>query len=115
MPAQKGASREEIEITYDAVQNGKNHLFAIGINEYKDFTQLSNARKDIEDIAAILSTEYYFERQNIRLLCDNEATRGNIIDELDGLRRKIKAEDRLNCKKQNAKSKCVWQKMKRQK
>ena len=95
MPTQKGASREDIEITHDAVQNGKNHLFAIGINEYKDFAQLSNARKDIEDIAAILSTEYYFERQNIRLLCDNEATRGNIIDELDGLRRKIKAEDRL--------------------
>ncbi len=80
---------------FETLKTGKNHLFAIGINTYSDFNPLSNARKDIEDLAAILSEHYYFEPSNMQLICDEDATRGNIIDELNGLRAKIKDNDRL--------------------
>ena len=77
----------------DELKKGTNHLFAIGINTYKNFTRLNNAVKDVEDISNILVENYYFEQ--IGLLCDDEANRRNIINHLNGLRRKIKEEDRL--------------------
>ena len=76
-------------------KKGNNYLFAIGINTYQDFAPLSNARKDVEDVADVLVRDYYFERQNIRFLCDDEATKDNIIEELTGLSKKIKENDRL--------------------
>ncbi len=81
----------------DELKKGTNYLFAIGINTYdkKYFNPLNNARKDVEDIANVLVKDYYFEPQHIRLLCDQEATKANILDELDDFRKKIKHEDRL--------------------
>ncbi|MEO5582539.1 MAG: caspase family protein, partial [Saprospiraceae bacterium] len=77
------------------IKTGKNYLFAIGINTYQYFTPLLNARKDILDLSQLLVDQYYFEAQNVQLICDEEATKDNIIDQLDGLRRKVKPEDRL--------------------
>ena len=47
---------------------GKNHLFLIGISEYKDYPNiknLPNAKKDVEDFEKILTTKYCFEKNNI--------------------------------------------------
>jgi Caspase domain len=93
MPQNKGIGFPENSL--EEFKGGTNHLFAIGINAYEHFMPLSNARKDIEDISKVLVENYYFETQNIRLLCDEEATKDNIIDELDDLRKKVKSDDRL--------------------
>lgn len=79
----------------EEVKQGKNHLFAIGIDSYQYFTPLRNARKDIEDLAEVLVDQYDFEREDIQLICDQEATKDNIIDHLDGLRRKVGPGDKL--------------------
>ena len=94
MPQDKGIGRPQ-QPPIEQLKSGTNYLFAIGINTYENFTPLLNARKDIEDLAHVLGEHYYFDAQNIRLLCDADATRDNIIDELDGLRSKVKADDRL--------------------
>jgi hypothetical protein len=96
-PQDKGILKEDeiLQSPIEELKRGKNYLFAIGINTYKDFKPLSNARKDIEDVADVLVKNYYFERENIHLLCDDKATKDNILDELEGLRKKVKAEDRL--------------------
>ena len=91
---EKGIIRPTLE-PIEILQQGKNHFFAIGINTYEHFLPLSNARKDIEDIAHVLVEKYYFEKQNMRLIQDDEATRENIIDELDSLRSVVKEDDRL--------------------
>jgi Caspase domain len=79
----------------EELKRGTNYLLAIGINAYEHFTRLSNARKDIEDIAALLVKDYYFDPQNILFLCDEAATKDSIIDELDALSKKLKTDDRL--------------------
>jgi len=75
------------------LKKGKNYLFAIGINKYQHFTPLSNASKDIEDLAAILMEFYEFEHQEI--LLDEDATRSNIINKLNDLPEKVAPEDKL--------------------
>ncbi len=77
------------------LQKGKNYLLGIAVNNYQHFKKLRNARKDVEDLADVLAESYYFEREDIRLLCDAEATRENIIDELNALRYKMQPDDRL--------------------
>ncbi|MBK9930022.1 MAG: caspase family protein [Saprospiraceae bacterium] len=77
----------------EVLKQGKNHFFAIGISSYEQFTPLSNARKDIENLAQILKDDYSFEEQT--LLFDEEATRAKIINTLSELRRVIVPEDKL--------------------
>ncbi len=79
----------------EEIKQGKNHLFAIGIDSYQFFTPLRNARKDIEDLARVLVDQYAFEAEDIQLICDQDATKDNIIDKLDGLRRKVEPGDKL--------------------
>ena len=55
----------------DELKRGINYLFVIGINTYKNFKTLSNARKDIEDTADMLVKDYYFDRQNIQFLASS--------------------------------------------
>lgn len=94
----KSLNRSIPGLTQDLNENfvqGNNYLFAIGINNYQNFQPLVNARKDIEDLAGILEKEYNFEKENIRVLYDAEATKANIIDELENLRAKIRDKDSL--------------------
>jgi hypothetical protein len=78
---------------YETIKQGKNYLFAVGINKYQHFTPLSNASKDIEDLAAILKEFYEFDHQEI--LLDENATRSNIINKLNDLPEKVSPEDKL--------------------
>ena len=94
MPEEKAILKSPIT-PIEELKKGENHFFAIGINTYEHFVPLNNARKDVEDLANLLVEKYYFDNQYMRMLCDGEASKDNIIDELDGLRSKVKAEDRL--------------------
>ena len=80
---------------------GENHLFLIGISEYKDYPNikhLPNAKKDVEDFEKILTNKYCFENKNIIRLLNKDATAKAIIENFRKLKtdpEKIKSEDSL--------------------
>jgi hypothetical protein len=76
-------------------KSGKNYLFGIGIKEYTHFSRLPNARKDVEDIFALLNSKYRFDPILTQTLFDNEATRVNIISKLHKLADCLEEHDRL--------------------
>jgi Caspase domain len=78
---------------FETIKQGKNYLFAIGINNYQHFNKLSNASKDIQDLANILKEQFDFVHQEI--LLDEDATRSNIINKLNDLPEKVAPEDKL--------------------
>ncbi|MBL0111488.1 MAG: caspase family protein [Saprospiraceae bacterium] len=77
------------------IKRGNNYLFAIGINGYQHFPRLTNARKDIEDITKVLVDQYSFEQAHVQVILDEQASRENIVDNLNALREIIQPQDRL--------------------
>ena len=69
--------------------SGKNYLFIIGINQYEHLPPLSNAVKDVEDLKTVLMDRYKFEPENVFTLLDEQATRENIYDTFETLRKTI--------------------------
>ena len=65
-----------------ALPSGRKFLFGIGINSYKHCRNLKNAVKDLDDIVNLLVDKYDFERENVTLLIDEEATFNKIINKL---------------------------------
>lgn len=66
----------------------------IGINSYKgSWSPLKAARPDAEAIYSKLVSEYGFDKANIQLLVDEQATRSNIKKALYQLRRKTQKND----------------------
>jgi uncharacterized protein (TIGR02145 family) len=63
----------------------KAFFLGIGIDQYQYFPKLSNAVKDVQDIADTLQQQYQFEPENIMLLLDEQASRVGIINTLDKL------------------------------
>lgn len=79
-------------IFFNSINNAQTRrAFLVGINEYnpvrnllpycrKRFSSLSGCINDIEEMAGILEAKYGFEQNNIHLLPDEKATRGNILN-----------------------------------
>ena len=76
------------------IQTGKSWFLGIGIDNYQGFQPLNNAVKDVQDIRDILIEKYDFEASNTELLCNELATRENIIEKLIELRQ-LPPEDKL--------------------
>ena len=72
------------------VNFGAYHALVIGINNYKAVTPLQTAVNDAKTVADLLQKEYGF---NVTVLLD--ATRGQILDAFDGLRRTLVETDNL--------------------
>lgn len=74
-----------------------NYLMIIGINTYKDrhIPSLSNARRDAQQVAALLTKCYGFDTDNQVILYDEEASLKNITFHLRELTKKVKATDSL--------------------
>lgn len=72
---------------------GKPWFFGIGINSYRHFPQLRNARKDVEDVLQLLQERY--ESYESITLFDELATRAAIIDQLYLLQSRLNEEDKL--------------------
>jgi hypothetical protein len=89
----RGIKLREQEKATDAP--GKSWFFGIGINEYDDFPKLYNAVKDVKDVQTLLSTQYDIDPDATILLINEEATRENIIDQLDELSHKVQPSDKL--------------------
>jgi len=80
----------------DAVLSGdKNHALLIGVDNYLDPTlfDLDNPISDATLLYNTLTGDYFFEKENVVLLKD--ATRAQIIDELDRLSSRLTKKDNL--------------------
>lgn len=71
------AGRFDKNITLD---DGKNYIVAIGIDNYRNLPKLPNAVKDVKDVTRILIEDYQFEESNTFFLFNEDATKENIYD-----------------------------------
>jgi len=78
---------ESVKMLYQKPEVTKPNLYllAIGISSYEDAYRLRYADKDAKNIAEFFSSQEgkLFERVSVNLLCNEEATRGNVLDGLD--------------------------------
>lgn len=78
------------------IENPNKWALLIGINEYPNFEaddQLDGCINDIENIANILEMYFSFPNNNLMLLRNEEATRDNILTNLEILIEKISNDD----------------------
>ncbi len=74
---------------------GRNFLFVIGIDQYKDFPRLYNAVKDARDFLELMTTRFQFGKEDTVTLFDEEATAANIFKQLMELTQKAGPQDSL--------------------
>ncbi|CAN2039470.1 hypothetical protein GMMP15_1280002 [Candidatus Magnetomoraceae bacterium gMMP-15] len=74
---------------------GNYYALIVGINNYdqKQWKPLKTAVWDAEELAQVLRRQYGFSRQNIKLLINDDATRGQFLSDLGGMVEKLSAED----------------------
>lgn len=79
------------------LKTGNTYFLGIGINTYKDFTPLNNAVKDVKDIGQLLTTTFGFSKKApfYKLLVNKNATRRNIIRQLNQLAKSVEPIDRV--------------------
>ncbi len=78
-----------------AARMGDHYLLAIAINEYKSCLPLSNCVQDAEELIAVLQNQYRFDPAHTITLFEEQATRRNILKELDGLSSRVGGNDSL--------------------
>lgn len=95
-PNQKVSSdTEELDLVFDAPRAPRYYALIVGINEYPDpgIASLSNPVRDAATLAKTLVENYTFEASDIIFLKD--PSRGQLIDELDKLTRRVTKNDNL--------------------
>ena len=85
--------RKKKTIVHDDRQGGKNYLFIIAINDYRNYPKLYNAVEDAKAIEQVLEERYVFDE--LLTLHDAEASRDNILEYLELLENKLTAKDNL--------------------
>jgi hypothetical protein len=70
-------------------------FLGIGINTYKDFTNLNNAVRDVLKVKDTLLKKYDLEEAQATLLLEEEATEVNIIKQLDTYADTLTVDDKL--------------------
>lgn len=73
----------------------KTYFFGIGIDDYKDYPKLFNAKRDAADVQKLLVQKYNIEASDAKLLLDNEANSKNIFDALNEYVEKLGENDQL--------------------
>ncbi|MBL8276366.1 MAG: caspase family protein [Pelomonas sp.] len=74
------------------------HALVIGINGYSAWPKLSHAVRDAQAVRDALVTRFGFKADNVTLLTDAEATRGNILKAMNerfGDAKRVKRDDRV--------------------
>lgn len=74
---------------------GKNHLFAIAINDYLHCPKLFNPVNDAKELIAVLTERYGFKKDNIQQLFNEEATEENIDKGFLRLAKEVTPDDNL--------------------
>lgn len=72
---------------------GNNHLLVIGIDEYKNFPKLFNAKRDAQAVAEVLLSKYQFSKDHFHELYNEDATQGNILAKLEQLSDTVSEKD----------------------
>ena len=67
------------------------HALVVGINKYRQWPHLEYAVKDARDVAAVLNAMGF----QIHMLTDEQATRKNIVRQLNNIRESVDANSRL--------------------
>ncbi len=86
---------EEMDLIFDAQRAPKYYALIVGVNEYPDpsIASLKNPVKDAAMLAKVLTEKYSFDVQDVTFL--KNPTRGQFIDELDKMTRKVGKNDNL--------------------
>lgn len=86
---------EELDLVFDTPRAPKYYALIVGVNEYPDpgIATLSNPIRDAAMLAKVLTEKYNFEVQDVSFL--KNPTRGQFIDELDKITRRIGKNDNL--------------------
>lgn len=93
MATQRSFGRQQ---SIDATgKSGKNYLLTIGIDTYLQWQPLSNAVKDAQDFADVLTRQYQFEKENTFTLFNEDATETNIYKALRDMKRRLEPLDNL--------------------
>lgn len=74
---------------------GNQWLFVIGINSYIEWPRLKTAVNDAKAVRDVLLSRYYFHKEHLIELYDEQATRQNIIGKLRYLAENVKKDDSL--------------------
>lgn len=75
--------------------SGVSYFLGIGINRHREYGNLVNAVKDIEDCSKLLIEKYGFKREHTFLLQNELATRSNIIKHLEMLQDLVTPRDKV--------------------
>jgi len=74
---------------------GNQWLFVIGIDTYIDWPRLTTAVSDAKSVGDVLLSRYYFDKDHLIELYDEQATRKNILGKLRYLANKVREDDSL--------------------
>ena len=74
---------------------GRKYFLGIAIDKYEHWPQLRNARRDVQAISELLLAEYGFEKEDVYMLTDREATSGGVIGVLRKMVSLVSQEDSL--------------------
>ena len=86
--------KKDIKISSKPPQRpGKNYILAIAINDYVQYSKLSNSIKDVKDVIKVLTEKYRFREEDIFELFD--ATAEEINTKVSDLKEIISGEDSL--------------------
>ncbi len=72
-----------------------NYFLGIGIDDYKSWPPLSNAKNDVISFSGLLKEKFGYAESNINLLLDTAATRKNIIRQIRSYLVKAKPNDNI--------------------
>ncbi len=74
---------------------GDQWLFVIGIDTYINWPRLKTAVNDAKSVRDVLLSRYYFDKDHLIELYDEQATRRNILGKLHFLAKKVRKDDSL--------------------
>ena len=78
-----------------ATPQRQSYALIIGVEDYRDLPPPTGARGDAEKFAELVTTSMGLPEQNVRLLTDSRATRGDILSELRWLENNVPAGGRI--------------------
>ncbi len=92
--AERGSFPRTPDLDPDS-SSARNYLLVIGIDKYLHLGQLQNAVNDAQSFKDLLLARYQFEPENVRELCDEQASRRAIIQVFRKLVEEVKHEDNV--------------------
>jgi len=91
----KGIVRRTAEQQSARQKEGMNYLYVIAIDAYEHCPTLYNCLRDAKELIEVLTTQYDFEKANMRTLFNEQATEGNIFKGFRALAQSVKEEDNV--------------------